>query len=134
MTLEKAYLMRKQECLSLQRENRKLTDTIDQLRKGSYTDPEKISHIKQISTLTRKLTEKDKIRSLAGTKVCMKRSRKTHTVFTKRSILWKRKTSLFNGRLTVWKEKSVSIPLPPKRRQTPRSKHCLTKLPVLLHC
>ena len=61
MTLEKAYLMRKQECLSLQRENRKLTDTIDQLRKGSYTDPEKISHIKQISTLTRKLTEKDKI-------------------------------------------------------------------------
>ena len=61
MTLEKAYLMRKQECLSLQRENRKLTDTIDQLRKGSYTDPEKIGHIKQISTLTRKLTEKDKI-------------------------------------------------------------------------
>lgn len=36
MTLEEAYLMRKHECMSLQRENRKLTDTIDQLRKGTY--------------------------------------------------------------------------------------------------
>ena len=61
MTLEEAYLMRKQECMSLQRENRKLTDTIDQLRKGTYTEPEKIDHIKQISSLTRKLTEKDRI-------------------------------------------------------------------------
>lgn len=61
MTLEEAYIMRKQECMSLQRENRKLTDTIDQLRKGTYTDPEKIDHIKQISVLTRNLTEKDKI-------------------------------------------------------------------------
>ena len=61
MTLKEAYLMRKQECLSLQRENRKLTDTIDQLRKGTYTEPEKIGHIRQISALTRKLTEKDKI-------------------------------------------------------------------------
>jgi hypothetical protein len=61
MTLEEAYIMRRQECLSLQRENRKLTDTVDQLRKGTYTDPEKIDHIKQISVLTRNLTEKDKI-------------------------------------------------------------------------
>ena len=61
MTLEEAYLMRKQECLSLQRENRKLKETIDQLRKGIYTEPEKISHIRQISALTRKLAEKDKI-------------------------------------------------------------------------
>ena len=36
MTLEEAYLMRKQECLSLQRENRKLKEIIDQLRKGTY--------------------------------------------------------------------------------------------------
>ena len=61
MTLEEAYIMRKQECMSLQRENRKLTDTVDQLRKGIYTDPEKIEHFKQISSLTRQLTEKDRI-------------------------------------------------------------------------
>ncbi len=61
MTLEEAYIMRRQECMSLKRENRKLTDTIDQLRKGSYTDSEKIDHIRQISTLTRNLTEKEKI-------------------------------------------------------------------------
>lgn len=61
MTLEEAYIMRRQECMSLKRENRKLTDTIDQLRKGTYRDPEKIDHIRQISTLTRNLTEKEKI-------------------------------------------------------------------------
>ena len=61
MTLEEAYLMRKHECMSLQRENRKLTDTIDQLRKGTYTDSEKIEHIRQISSLNRQLIEKDRI-------------------------------------------------------------------------
>ena len=61
MTLEEAYIMRRQECLSLQRENRKLANTVDQLRKGTYTDPEKIEHFRQISSLTRQLEEKDRI-------------------------------------------------------------------------
>ena len=61
MTLEEAYIMRKQECMSLRRENSKLTDTIEQLRKGVYSDPDRIDHLMQISSLSRKMREKDKI-------------------------------------------------------------------------
>lgn len=61
MTLEEAYIMRKQECKTLQRENSKLLETIEQLRKGAYSDPDKIEHIRQISELTREIQKKDKI-------------------------------------------------------------------------
>lgn len=61
MRLEEAYIMRKQECKALQRENSKLLETIEQLRKGAYSDPDKIDHIKQISALTREIQKKDKI-------------------------------------------------------------------------
>ena len=61
MRLEEAYIMRKQECKALQRENSKLPETIEQLRKGAYSDPDKIDHIKQISALTREIQKKDKI-------------------------------------------------------------------------
>lgn len=61
MTLEEAYIMRKQENMALKRENAKLTDIVEKLRKGAYSDPDRIDHIKQISALSRKLQEKDKI-------------------------------------------------------------------------
>ena len=61
MRLEEAYIMRKQECKALQRENSKLLETIEQLRKGAYSDPDKIDHIRQISALTREIQKKDKI-------------------------------------------------------------------------
>ena len=61
MTLEEAYMRRHQECKALQRENSILSDTVTKLRKGAYSDPDKIAHIKQISELTRKIQEKDKI-------------------------------------------------------------------------
>ena len=61
MRLEEAYIMRRQECLTLQRENSKLLTTIEQLRKSVYSDPDRIDHIKQISTLTREIQKKDKI-------------------------------------------------------------------------
>ena len=61
MRLEEAYIMRKQECKALQHENSKLLETIEQLRKGAYSDPDKIDHIKQIAALTREIQKKDKI-------------------------------------------------------------------------
>ena len=61
MRLEEAYIMRKQECKALQRENSKLLETIEQLRKGAYSDPDKIDHIRQISALTREIQKKDQI-------------------------------------------------------------------------
>ena len=61
MTLEEAYMMRRQECLALQRENRKLSAIIEKLRKGEYTDPDKVEHIRKISELTREIQKKDKI-------------------------------------------------------------------------
>ena len=61
MRLEEAYLRRKHESMTLKRENAKLPETIEQLRKGAYFDPDKIDHIKQISTLTREIQKNDKI-------------------------------------------------------------------------
>ena len=61
MTLEEAYMRRHQECKALKRENSILSETVSKLRKGTYSDPEKIAHIKQISELTGKILEKDKI-------------------------------------------------------------------------
>ena len=46
MTLEAAYIMRKQENMALKRENEKLADTVEKLRKGAYSDPDRIDHIK----------------------------------------------------------------------------------------
>ena len=61
MTLKEAYEKRRHECLALQRENRKLSDTIARLSSEPYTDPEKVAHLKEISALTRQLRDKDKI-------------------------------------------------------------------------
>ena len=61
MTLEEAYMMRRQECLALKRENSKLSAIIEKLRKGEYTDPDKVEHIRKISELTREIQKKDKI-------------------------------------------------------------------------
>ena len=61
MTLKEAYELRRHECLALQRENNKLTDAVAKLRKGVYSDPDKISHIKQIGALSRELNDKKKI-------------------------------------------------------------------------
>ncbi len=54
MTLEEAYIRRKQENMALKRENARLSATVESLRKGTYSNPEKIAHINQISALTRK--------------------------------------------------------------------------------
>ena len=64
MTLEEAYIMRKQECKTLQRENSKLLETIEQLRKGAYSDPDKIEHIRQISELTREIQKSHFLKSV----------------------------------------------------------------------
>ena len=61
MTLEEAYLRRKQECMTLQRENRRLSDAVEKLQKGAYPVPEKVAHINRISELTRKLRDKEAV-------------------------------------------------------------------------
>ncbi len=52
MTLKEAYEKRRQEVLSLQRENTRLKSTIDQLKVGTYVDAEKAAHIRTINRLT----------------------------------------------------------------------------------
>ena len=52
MTLEEAYIRRKQENMALKRENASLSATIEALRKGTYSNPEKVAHLKKISELT----------------------------------------------------------------------------------
>lgn len=47
MTLEEAYLQCIHECMVLKRENAKLSDTVVKLRKGTYSEPEKIAHIRR---------------------------------------------------------------------------------------
>lgn len=62
MTLEEAYLRCKHECMALKRENAKLSETVEMLRKGTYSEPEKIAHIRKISELSRKLQEQEKLK------------------------------------------------------------------------
>jgi uncharacterized protein with PIN domain len=62
MTLEEAYIRRKQENMALKRENASLSATIEALRKGTYSNPEKVAHLKKISELTRKLQEQERIK------------------------------------------------------------------------
>lgn len=62
MTLEEAYIRRKQENMALKRENASLSATVEALRKGTYSNPEKIAHLKKISELTRKLQEQERIK------------------------------------------------------------------------
>ena len=52
MTLEQANEKRRLECLALQREVNKLTNTVDEFRKGTYVDAEKAAHIRTINRLT----------------------------------------------------------------------------------
>ena len=42
MTLEEAYMRRHQECKALKRENSILSETVSKLRKGTYSDPDRI--------------------------------------------------------------------------------------------
>ena len=62
MTLEQAYEKRRQECLSLQRQVKKLQKDLDKASAGLYTPEEKIEFLKQISSLTRKLKTAEKNR------------------------------------------------------------------------
>ena len=43
-------------------ENAKLSDTVVKLRKGTYSEPEKIAHIRKISELSRKQQEQEKVK------------------------------------------------------------------------
>lgn len=52
MTLKEAYEKRRQECLALERENKKLNNAIEQLKVGTYVDSEKAEHICTINRLT----------------------------------------------------------------------------------
>lgn len=52
MDLKQAYGPLRKEKLSLQNEVRKLNKTIDQISSGSYEDPLKIKHLRQIRDLT----------------------------------------------------------------------------------
>jgi len=61
MDLREAYMRCKHENMALKRENASLSATVEALRKGTYTDPEKIAHINKISELTRKLRDKEAI-------------------------------------------------------------------------
>ena len=63
MTLEEAYLRCKHESMALKREIAKLSETVEQLRKGTYTEPEKVAHLRKISELSRKLQEQEKIKN-----------------------------------------------------------------------
>lgn len=52
MTLKEAYEKRRQEVLTLQRENARLKSTIEKLKVGTYVDAEKADHIRTINRLT----------------------------------------------------------------------------------
>jgi deoxyribodipyrimidine photolyase len=68
MNLQEAYELRRQEVLSLQRQNKKLQKELEQVAAGLFTPEEKISLHKQIIKLTRTLAntekEKDRYRNL----------------------------------------------------------------------
>ena len=55
MTLEEAYEKRRQECLSLDREVKKLTKQLEAATKGLFTPSEKIDFLKQVTSLKYKL-------------------------------------------------------------------------------
>ena len=63
MTLEEAYLRCKHESMALKREIAKLSETVEQLRKGTYTEPEKVAFLRKISELSRRLQEQEKIKN-----------------------------------------------------------------------
>ena len=48
MTLNEAYEKRRQECLALQRENCKLKKALEEVKKETYTSPEKAGNLKNI--------------------------------------------------------------------------------------
>ena len=52
MDLKQAYELLRKEKFSLQNEVGKLRKTIDQVSSGSYEDPLKIKHLRQIRDLT----------------------------------------------------------------------------------
>ena len=62
MTLQEAYEKRRQEVLSLQRQVKKLQKELDEASAGTYTPAEKVEFLKQINSLTHKLTAAEKER------------------------------------------------------------------------
>lgn len=60
MTLKEAYEKRRLEVLDLTRENKKLKTLLDKVDNDTYTAEEKVTHIKQIGSLTRALTKAEK--------------------------------------------------------------------------
>ena len=62
MTLEEAYEKRRQECLSLDREVKKLTKQLEAATKGLFTPSEKIDFLKQVTSLKFKLKQAEKDR------------------------------------------------------------------------
>ena len=62
MTLEEAYEKRRQECLSLEREVKKLTKQLEAATKGLFTPAEKTDFLKQVSSLKYKLKQAEKDR------------------------------------------------------------------------
>ena len=62
MTLQEAYEKRRQEVLSLQRQDKKLQKELDEASAGTYTPAEKVEFLKRINSLTHKLTAAEKER------------------------------------------------------------------------
>ena len=62
MTLEEAYEKRRQECLSLDREVKKLTKQLEAATKGLFIPSEKADFIKQVSSIKYKLKQAEKDR------------------------------------------------------------------------
>ena len=60
MTRDEAYEVRRQECIALQRENRKLKADLEKLAAGTYVSSEKSGNLKTINRLTQ---ENQKLRN-----------------------------------------------------------------------
>ena len=127
MTLEEAYIMRKQENMALKRENAKLTDTVEKLRKGAYSDPDRIDHIKQISALSRKLQEKDRIIDRYR-KMYEEDQLKVYELIDK-NIDLEEKIKALQWKVESAQDTTVKKPELRRKKLTPRSKPFRMKLP-----
>ena len=93
MTLEEAYLRCKHESMALKREIAKLSETVEQLRKGTYTEPEKVAHLRKISELSRKLQEQEKIKNRYKT-LYEKEQENSYSLYEKINTLEEKNQSL----------------------------------------
>lgn len=67
MNLQEAYELRRQEVLSLQRQNKKLQKELEQVEAGLFTPEEKTSLHKQIIKLARTLADTEKEETVTTT-------------------------------------------------------------------